>query len=407
MATPLERRSNYFDERQRYFIDAIQSGRIIEGILFPENLAEYSTERIRSLPYRYHNVRVFINTLTFLGMRFEEISNDIRLFLLQIRDNPTPYHLFGEYRRRLNNDALFMAFIRKMISYKQEWMRRIAEGNDVESDTESESEEEPDNEYIIPDSLVPSIIPESPEFLSIADDDTGFDAIEGDKLVKMHIAENAEHLVFVITTKSGKNAYFLSSKEQIKDVIKNKSNIQYICKIYGAHILHVPKSAVHFERPLFRIASIGVSIPYVYLDQIKYLLESPKQVYIISNEPVENAIAVASHDILDGGNAVSGSHCQYVEGNLPYPIYSLTSMKDTIVEDDDVATLVDSDTDVATLVDSDTDIGSDTENSPPRKRTRIGGKTRNKRKNKTHTRKKKRSKTRRNKKKSIRRGKSM
>lgn len=403
--------SQIYQSRYNLYRRAIQEGRIRSTILFPDVLATYSIHDVRNLAFNPENVRILVDTLSFLGIDFgPDLPSNIRLFLLHMRMNPVVKPLLDEYRRRINNDALFFAFLNKAIEFRNEFELQSfsvsnsdqseddqSEGLIYQSNSSSLSEEDESlesgedqtvesEEYVIPDTLVSKRIEKSDAPIIIQPTDTGFDPIEGERSVIEHMEESPDHLVFVIITKQGYHSYYLSSKEQLTHLIKDRSNIHYVCKKHSPSMLYVAKNDVIHEKPLFKLTSIGITTPYVYLDQIMSVLESPLQVYQISDEPLEKAIAVASDDVLGGRNMASGAHCQHVEGDSEYPIYSLLS-KVVVVDKDKATEATDEATDEATEATeeakSKTEEPPEEEDAPPKKRIRAGTKTKSKKNKKT------------------------
>lgn len=411
-----EQRATYYDERKSLYAHVISSGTVSMNILFPEILAEYTPRQILSLPLNPETMNMFKDTMNFLGVYILSLPQNIRDLPEYLRQNAETYILVYEYKRRLNNDDLFRALFIKTFQVKYQIVQRMIDlrrhheayiGDDdseyseysehmqsEDSDSDSgdndgdESESPEETEYEMPSTLVSREIPSYSKQLEIEDSHTGFDPIEGDKPVKTHIEESPDNIVFVIVTKSAGNSYFLSSKEQLKELIKNRSNIQYVCKKYGPHILAVYQDDIYYDKPLFKLSSVGIPTPYVYLSEIKALLESHHQIYVISDNPVERPIALASDDMLTAEDITSGIHCQHKEGDVPYSVYSLSYLDDN---DEDTDTLVDIDSDEDTLV-------SSSEDEYPRKRIRAGIAKKNTRKNSKRNQKKFKKETRTNKK---------
>lgn len=361
----------YYNERRQEYESAVHM-----NVLFPEIIATYSPRQLIELPLTYAVLSSFRDTLLFLGINILLMPNNIQGFSAYLRQNRIAFVLLSVYRRRLANDRVFSAFLQKIFQVKNEITQQLVDSDTEDSSDTSEGEGE---DYVIPEDLASQEIPRFPHRIQIDDSHMGFDAIEGEKSVKDHLAENADNLVFILRTKSGGNSYFLSSKVQMKQLLKNRSNIQYVCKNYGPHMLAVYIDDVHYDKPLFKISSVGIPIPYVYLGEIKYLLESPYQLYTLSDEPIERPIALASNDILMAGEVASGIHCQHREGDIPYSIYSLAYVLEEDewnLTDMDDATLVDGDADDDETItgDSDDDATLTNESPPPRKRMRAGRK---------------------------------
>jgi hypothetical protein len=324
--------------RKRMFQNYINEGHI-GVILFPEIIKRLSIEEMNAWSgYDMNNYKYFLDTLAFLGLNFQTLTESYR----NPDNNTFQGRLINSYKYFLQDDARFDIFFNKLMEMK----RSIQEGNintpttiyDEETDTddrtitEDNAELEDDDfddelydEYVIPNTLEMRGINKSPIQITINDNDEGLDLIEGDRKVFEYIAETPDNIVFIIKTKSGTNKYFLTSKEQLQNVIQNKTNIHYECLIFAPQLLYIPSKDVVKDKPLLKMTSIGLPVQYILLSEIKNILENNKQLYLISDEPIQKVKAVASHDILDKDkDMTSGSHCQYNEGDPPYSVYTLT-----------------------------------------------------------------------------------
>lgn len=344
----------FYQFRKRHFINYINEGHL-GPILFPEILKQLPNEEIQSWSALGEgNQKYFSDTLGFLGLDFGTVSEDYRN-----PSNETPAgRLINAFKYILRDDDKFNVFFDKVMEMKQAisqgrttpltgiFDEETAEPDDndertlleddvdddertlVDSDLDQESDAEPeddnDEDYTIPKKLKSILITKSPVQITISENDEGFDVIEGERKVLEYLDEDPNNIVFVINTTSGANQYFLTSKSQLRQVIKNRSNIHYKCRIAGPSYLYIPSSDVFKEEPLFRMSSIGLPISYISLGEIKNVLENNKQIYLISREPIQQFKAVASNDVLDQEVMIaSGAHCQYVEGDKPHFIYSL------------------------------------------------------------------------------------
>lgn len=325
----------YYLFRKRMFQNHINAGHS-GPILFPEIIKNLPIEEIQGWAINESNYKFFLDTLAFLGLDFELISEDYR--------NPTNETLTGKlinsYKHFLNyDDAKFNALFDKFMEMKMAINNRQITHSQTIYDEETDADDDEstvvdenisnnninNNKYIIPNTLEPHEIPKSSVQIKINNSDEGFDVIDGDRNVLEYLDESPDNVVFIINTTSGSNKYFLTSKEQLQTIIQDKTNIHYKCLKMGPQLLYIPSKDVIKDQPLLKMTSLGLPIQYVFLKEMKRVLESDKQIYLISNEPVEKFKAVASHDILDQDeNMASGAHCQYVEGYPLHSIYTLT-----------------------------------------------------------------------------------
>ncbi len=360
----------YYNNRKNIFENNIIRGSI-GRIVFPEYLKLKTVEEINRWTLHRDNYKYLSDTLAFLGLSFFDVNESYR--------NPTTDSIQGQiiyiYKHLLDDDAKYNAFFNKIME-----MKRADETHNLENLSESRSilnddertlreddeetltdertltQEDPyyenseldefesyedgsDDEsvltdYVIPTTLTRNFIPKSIIPLTITNIDQGIDWIEGDKKVIEHLNEDPDNIVFVIRTALDGNKYFLTSKERLKIMIRDRTNIQYECRIHGPSLSYIGSNDVEKNNPMLKMTSLGLPIPYIYLSQIKDILESVKQIFIVSEEPIKKIIAVASDDILDGGNIANAAHCQHKEGDAPYSIYSLTYLDlEDIVEE--------------------------------------------------------------------------
>jgi hypothetical protein len=323
--------------RKRMFQNYINQGHI-GPILFPETIKNLTIEEINSWSGEDNsNYKYFLDTLAFLGLGFQELTEEFR----NPNNDSVPGRLINSYKYFLRDDEkfniLFDKFMEMKLAVQQGRVNTPSNIFDADTDSGEETDTDADNrtitdsdpelqnKYVIPNTLRKKEIIKSPTQITISEDDEGFDLIEGDKKVLEYIQEASNNIVFVINTKSGTNKFFLITKQQLKKVIEDKTNIHYECLRSGPQLLDIRSTDVIKSKPLLKMTSIGLPIEYLYLSEIIDILESNKQLYLISNEPIEQIKAAASHDVLDQQEVIAGgTHCQYIEGDAPHSIYTLT-----------------------------------------------------------------------------------
>jgi len=315
--------------RKRMFQNYINQGHM-GPILFPEIINNLTVEEINTWSGEDNsNYKYFLDTLNFLGLDFNTLSEEYR----NPNNDSVPGRLINSYKYFLLDEERYNVLFNKFMEMKNAIQQgRINtpstiydEDTDPGEETETDDDIELQNKYIIPNTLRKKEIIKSPTQITIAEDDEGLDLIEGDRKVIEYIEEAPNNIVFVINTKSGTNKYFLITKQQLKKVIEDKTNIHYECLRSGPQLLDIRSTDVIKSKPLLKMTSIGLPIEYLYLSEIIDILESNRQLYLISNKPIEQIKAAASHDVLDQQEVIAGgTHCQYIEGDPPHSIYELT-----------------------------------------------------------------------------------
>ena len=333
----------YYLFRKQMFQNHVNEGHIAP-ILFPEIIKQLPIDEINSWGADQDNYNYFLGTLSFLGLNFNTLSEEYR--------NPSnetlPGRIINAYKYILQDNDKFNVLFDKFMEMKN----AINEGRvnspiniyDEETDDDATvtdertiTEDDPFSEdeldevidetkYVIPRSLKSKIINKSTQEIEINEFDEGFDAIEGERKVLEYLDESPENIVFVLNTKTGENKFFLTSKEQLKMIIENRTNIHYKCIKLGPQLLFIGSNDVIKNQPLLKMKSIGLPISYIYLNEIKTVLESDKQIYLLSSEPIEEFKASASDDVLDNREGIEygSAHCQYEEGYTPHYIYTIT-----------------------------------------------------------------------------------
>jgi hypothetical protein len=324
---------DYYNKRKRIFQNNQLRGSI-GPIIFPEDLVNIPVDElvainISNIPDVQRQLKKFFlkieNTLHFFALEYDNLNEE----LIDTNLNDLSGRIMYVYKKILNNDDLFNLFFDKMLEMKkilnqsgragvlsliqQEPIRR----------TNTIRRQPATSKYVIPNTLKPLAVPEFPDELIIKTSDSGFEPIEGEKNVLEHLDESGDNIVFIIQTKDTGNNYFLTSKELLNNLVSNRENIQYECLINGPSILEIRSTDVNYENPLFRTTSFGSPIPYVHLHEFKFVLDSDKQIFVFSDEPLDYVRAVASDSIINGANASSGDHCQFKEGDKERPIYTL------------------------------------------------------------------------------------
>lgn len=338
----------YYLFRKQMFQNHINQGHI-GPILFPEIIKQLPIDEITGWGADQSNYKYFLGTLAFLGLNFENLTEEYR--------NPTNETLQGRminaYKYILNDNDKFNALFDKFMEMKNAINQgRVNSPTNIydeetdddatvtdertitEDDPFSEDESIDTTRYSIPRSLKSKIINKSSSKIEINDNDEGFDAIEGERKVLEYLDESPENIVFVLNTKTGDNKFFLTSKEQLQMIIENRTNIHYKCIKLGPQLLFIGSNDVIKNQPLLKMKSIGLPISYIYLNEIKTILETNKQIYVLSSEPIEEFKASASDDVLDNREGIEygSAHCQYDEGYTPHYIYTISYLDLTDVK---------------------------------------------------------------------------
>jgi len=325
---------NDYLKRKRIFENNQLRGSI-GPIIFPEDLANINVDDLVLVDRSDdRDVREFVkkyfkkmeDTLNFWGLDFDNLHEGLE----EINLDTYPGRIMYIYKKILNNDELFYLFFDKLIEMKKilnDYGRhgiQMLISRPVEPVIRRNQREIRRDEYIIPDTLESFDMPVFNQEINIDKNEVGFEPIEGEKKIIEHMEENPENIVFVIKTKESGNKYFLTNKTVLEQLISSKENIQYECKTYGPYVRYVSETDIEHDKPIFKTTSFGSPIPYVYLDEIKFILENNYQIYVFSDEPHFTISAVASDSVINSTNIVNSDHCQYNEWDKPRPIYSIS-----------------------------------------------------------------------------------
>lgn len=169
------------------------------------------------------------------------------------------------------------------------------------------------------------------------------------------VLKDPDYLLFVYRNpNTSKFAYFITTKDYIKNFIKDRSNIYYEClcgdkDTYG--VIH-PRTDVYFSSN----SITAMTKALLKLSQMKTLLESNKRIFIMSKDDPQYDIKEIYKDENDypttrtevkhifsdiffkGASSVSRTHCNEGKNDIPYDIYSLyyVNLNDIVLEDEDV-----------------------------------------------------------------------
>lgn len=153
--------------------------------------------------------------------------------------------------------------------------------------------------------------------LTLNSTDVGEDTImqDSDINVKQYLNEDSDNCAFKVF-----GNYFLINKNTIKQnilnigtdgKINNLSVIKFGCKKTDEAL--IPRiNNVHSDKPCFMLRAMGIYGGLIYMNQLKYFLETPEiQCVEVCDPPEESYPSTASlYMFTRYANAVSSSHCQ-------------------------------------------------------------------------------------------------
>lgn len=155
----------------------------------------------------------------------------------------------------------------------------------------------------------------------------GFNAVAQErKLVKDHIAENKDNLVFMVN-----NNYYLTNKNELATQFRDKNHIKYGCLDAGDNeydddddlvgIDFTGDANIDYENRYFSMSAIfGLQILVRASQIINILLKSNKnQLYVV--QPTNITLpAIISNAYIDGASGSSADHCQTGKSTQVYTI---------------------------------------------------------------------------------------
>jgi len=167
--------------------------------------------------------------------------------------------------------------------------------------------------------------------IEVSDQEEGYDPIEGNIAVLTFIKENPDDgIVF----RCG-DSYYLASKDRIRSMIQlgEKDNSLFygcMCEIDGdwtqPQTWALLQPTVITNPIYYNIQQLGIPIRYVYLDEIKQVLDGTHHFFSIEKPEDYNIIpSFASDNVLNHGiGSMSGLHCQEGQMDVVYRIKRFT-----------------------------------------------------------------------------------
>jgi len=134
---------------------------------------------------------------------------------------------------------------------------------------------------------------------------------ESDITISQYMSSDPRNVVIMYQKSdvAGENDYFFTTRDVIDIQINNPSNIFYGCK-EPTEALYITNAFVSSQtRRYFNLSSIGFVYSTGYCD-ISLLLDNPDQQLFALYKLQRSFPAYVSKDTLQGGNVVSGLHCQ-------------------------------------------------------------------------------------------------
>ena len=189
--------------------------------------------------------------------------------------------------------------------------------SDYEEDEDDEEDENAEPNVIIKINDVN--LTNSGKEININSDATYEDPLEGEVNIQSYLNEDkSNNIVFCIN-----NFFFTSTKDILKRSIdlSDKGNaIVFICDKVYERSFNITKDLLRDETPYFRLRAIGPFGGIVPAEQIKSIVNSNEQYFLITDTG-DKAPSVASYSVYAaGGELASASHCQEGQNETIYKI---------------------------------------------------------------------------------------